>query len=436
LIHTIILVIFSYISQLYHIADYFILKIMPMKPIPLAAFCADFIPPVTGVNGNLAPVANAYDSSGNFDNRPRIGSLSKKRRIGEIDDIFDLSKQYPPLVDPPRPIFDLKEIKTLLVTAAAAGEEIRPLLDSADTDPKLRAFGSLSIALLDVVSAMVEKGFMPLSGSGAGSGSAGSGAGLGGGRYPSVPPPPPPKSTPPGLKELRECLEKSDIESVLFDADLGQYAMGNRTGLNNAFSDGIRKLAIQKATESGKDPAEAVRAMNDALGCVTSLDFVGIRSEPIKIRENSNQPNSDCHTMPVKLRFEDRNSRLHFEQTIKNVCGLRATMSFPKPLREEQAVFLRAVKERYPGRIVTARPDVSSLRLVAFHKLHGEGKWQRCIESVPIPHGITLPGYNVRKEIALPPVVAEPLVGSDSSQMESDGNSGSQEPTVPEQQNS
>jgi hypothetical protein len=404
---------------------------MPMKPIPLAAFCPDFIPPVTGVNGSLAPVSNSYDASGNFDSRSRIGSISKKRRIGEIDGIFDLSKQYPPLTDPPRPSYDLNEMKTLLVTAAAAGDEIKPLLESADIDPKIKAFGSLSIALLDVVTAIIEKGFAPLSGSGAGSGStSGSGTFFGGSRSA---PAPPPKSTPPGLKELKECLEKSDLESVLFDADLGQHAMGNRSGLNNAFSDGIRKLAIQKSTESGKDPVEAVRAMNDALGCVSNLDFVGIRSEPIKIRENSSQPNTSCYTMPVKLRFEDRNTRLHFERTVKSVCGLRATMSLPKPLREEQAVFLRAVKERYPGRIVTARPDAASLRLVAFHKMHGESKWQKCSESVPIPHGITLPGYNVRKEIVLPPIVSVPeSVDKDSSQMESECPSGSQEKANPD----
>jgi hypothetical protein len=395
--------------------------VMPMKPIPLAAYCADFIPPVTGINGNLAPVANCYDGTGNFDGRPRIGSLSKKRKVGELDDIFDLSKQYPPLEAPPRPSLDLKEIKTLLVTATAAGEEIRPLLDANDTDPKFKALGSLSIALLDVVAAIVENGLVPLSGSANGCGSdSGSAARSGGSgsRY-NAAPPPPPKSHSPGLKELRECLEKADRESVMFDADLGKHSMGNRQGLNAALSDGIRNLAVKNANNAGKDPTEAVRAMNDALGCVNDIDFIGIRSEPIKVRENSNQPVTDCCTMPVKLRFEDRNSRLHFERTVKSVCGLRATMSLPKPIREEQAVFLRAIKERYPGRIVTARPDIATLRLVAFHKLHGEGKWQKCAESVSIPHGILLPGYNVRKEIVLPPIVTEPnavtaVIGTDA----------------------
>jgi hypothetical protein len=384
---------------------------MPMKPIPLAAYCADFIPPVTGVNGNLAPVANSYDGSGTFADRNRAGSLSKKRKVGEIEDIFDLSKQYPPLVTPPRPSLDLKEIKNLLVTAASAGDEIRPILETDDLDPRFKAIGSLSIAILEVVSVIVEKGLVPLSGAGSGSGP-GAGAGYVAGGTKLAGPPPPPKTVSPGLKELRECLEKSDRESILFDADLGPHAMGNRAGLNGAFSDGIRKLAIKNAIESGKEPTESVRAMNDAIGCVTDIDFIGIRSEPIKIRENSKQPSTDCHTMPVKLRFDDRNSRLHFERTIRSVCGLRATMSLPKPLREEQALFLRAVKERYPGRIVTVRPEVATLQLVAFHKLHGESKWQKCSETVPIPHGILLPGYNVRKEIVLPPIVTDSNAGT------------------------
>jgi hypothetical protein len=164
--------------------------------------------------------------------------------------------------------------------------------------------------------------------------------------------------------------------------------------------------------------------MNDALGCVGDMDFIGIRSVPIKVREHGNQPVKDCHTMPVKLRFDDVNSRLHFERTVKRVCGLRATMSLPKPIREEQAVFVRAVRESYPGMIVTARPDPVTLQLIAFRKNHGEGKWIKCSEAVAIPHGILLPGYNARKEIALPQpeltVVTVPEISASQSESNSD----------------
>jgi hypothetical protein len=137
---------------------------MRMKPIPLAAYCKDFVPPVTGVGGCATLVANTYDTSGNFADRSRAGSLSKKRRYDEIDRVFDLTATYPPLTTPEKPWLDLGEIKTLLVAATAAGEEVGPLLENPDLDPKIKAFGNLGMALLGVVAVIVENGLMPLAG--------------------------------------------------------------------------------------------------------------------------------------------------------------------------------------------------------------------------------------------------------------------------------
>jgi hypothetical protein len=73
---------------------------MVLKPIPLASL-ANFVPPVTGVNGSLGPVANVYDDTGNFQSRGISGSV-KRKRMDEVNAVFDLSQPYPPLVDPPQ----------------------------------------------------------------------------------------------------------------------------------------------------------------------------------------------------------------------------------------------------------------------------------------------------------------------------------------------
>jgi hypothetical protein len=375
---------------------------MPMKPIPLAAYLPDFVPPVTGFNGNPAPVANTFDSTGLFAGCGRSGSVKRRREDEEIDRVFDRSALYPPVTAPSRPTFDLEGVKTLLVAASAAGEEVRPLLDAADLDPKIKAVGCLTIALLDVVAGVVEKVLTPLPGPGLGHGA-------GSAKPPNSPLPPPPPQKALGIKELRECLERADKESVLFDADLGPNPMGNRSGLASALSAGIRNAAINNAKEKGLDPAEAVRSMDDALGCATDMDFIGIRSEKPKNRSDTGSENpageKNYCSMPVKFRFEDRNTRMHFERTVKQQCNLRAVMSLPKPLREEQSVIARQLRERYPGRIVTVRPDLTTLHFIAFHKGDKEKRWNRCVESVPIPPAILLPGYNIRKVIPLPPVV-------------------------------
>jgi hypothetical protein len=156
--------------------------------------------------------------------------------------------------------------------------------------------------------------------------------------------------------------------SVLFDANLGGHSMGNRNGLNAAFSAGIRKAAIDLSEQTGKDPDESIRAMNDALECVTEMDFIGIKSEKSKAKDPLTQTEKSHFTMPIKIKFEDRNRRLHFERTIKTQCGLRAVMSLPKTIREEQQLFVRAMRARYPDEIVTARPDIASLHFIAFKK--------------------------------------------------------------------
>jgi hypothetical protein len=371
---------------------------MRMKPIPLAAYCKDFVPPVTGIGGRMAPVANTYDSSGNFAGRPRQGSLSKKRRIDEIDNIFDLSVPYPPQVFPEKPHLDLGEIKTLLVAATAAGEEVAPILDGPDIDPKIKAFGNLGMALLGLVAKIVENGIMPIAG-----GQTATAAAVGV-ATPKLGPPPPPKTSA-GFRELQESLAKADTESILFDANLGNFALGNRNGLNSAFSAGIRQAAIENAEKKGLDPAESVRAMNDALDCVSEMDFVGLKSAKTKSRDPVTKAENSHFTMPIKFKFDDRNTRLHFERTIKAECGLRAVMSLPKPIREEQSLFLQAMRARYPDCAVTARPDIGSLHFIAFMKKATEKRWTRCSESVPIPCGIMLPDYKVRSAIVLPPAV-------------------------------
>jgi hypothetical protein len=369
---------------------------MGLKPIPLAAYSRDFQPPVTGVGGRPNPVANLYDSSGIFPDRHRAGSFSKKRRLDEIDQVFNLSVPYPPLNIPGRQVLSVKEINTLLVAATAAGEEAKPILESPDIDPKMKAFGNLSLALLRLVESIVERGIVPLSGSVSSPGEMGG--------HKAAAPPAPPKPVP-GLRELRESLEKSDTESVLFEANLGQFSIGNRSNLCSAFSNGIRAAAIGNAEAKGADPAEAVRVMNDALDCVTEMDFIGLRSEKTRQKDEITQEPKTHFTMPIKLKFEDRNSRLHFERSVKATCGLRAVMSLPKNIREEQSLFAKALRERYHDEMVTVRPDIGSLHFIAFRKKATEKRWTKCSESMAIPHGILLSGYKVRSSVTLPPTV-------------------------------
>jgi hypothetical protein len=195
-----------------------------MKPIPLSAFMSSFTPPVTGVNGSPAPVANSYDSSGTFQSRGRTNSVKRRRPDEEIDVAFNLSAEYPPLVPPPRLSLDTGKIKRLMVAAAATATELRPVLTEDGVDPKTMQIAKLSISLFDTLEAVIEAGILPLSSTARKNSHVGAGEGAA-----KIAPPPPPKpAMPTGLKELREGLERAEKESVLFDADLGPVTLANR----------------------------------------------------------------------------------------------------------------------------------------------------------------------------------------------------------------
>jgi hypothetical protein len=162
---------------------------------------------------------------------------------------------------------------------------------------------------------------------------------------------------------------------------------------------------MENAELKGADPAESVRAMNDALECVNEMDFIGLKSERTRQKDPVTNEQKTHFTMPIKLKFDDRNTCLHFEKTIKSVCGLRAVMSLPKNIREEQSLFAKALRDRYKDEMVTVRPDLATLHFIAFKKRHTDKRWERCSETMPIPHGIVLPNYKVRSSIELPPVV-------------------------------
>jgi hypothetical protein len=113
-----------------------------MKPIPLGSF----VPPVTGTNGRPGAVAsNLYDVSGNF--RDRTGSF-KRRRTGDerdLDDRFDITRNYPPLCHPPKPNFDVDSIQALMVDASSKAEAIKARNDDP-TSTRLRKTSPFSIS--------------------------------------------------------------------------------------------------------------------------------------------------------------------------------------------------------------------------------------------------------------------------------------------------
>jgi hypothetical protein len=350
-----------------------------------------------------------FDDSGFF--RQRNGSF-KRQRVGDgeggsRDGFYDLSRDASAPSLPSAPKIDVSKMRTLMVKANEMATAIRDRVSSGTVPDDVKDLSGLSVALLDLMNVVVEEGLIPvLSSSPAASFAsvvAGPSAGMANNTNANSRP-----RVEAGTAELKAALTLAEKTAIVFDADLGQSPVANRAVLNGAFAAGLKAATMKVASGSGTDANEKIRLVNDALSCADNLEFVGqTTARRIDKRDPANPIVSPYCTMPVKLDFPDKDTRIHFEKTLRKHCGIKSSMSLPFQIRRYQGLFLKAMKERHVGRVVTARPDASSLSFVAFMKNEGGNGWTRCRESVPIPRGIMLPGYEFPNHVDLPMVAGD-----------------------------
>ena len=363
------------------------------KPIPLSQVggrpqvAPVTVPPVTiGASG---PVANFFDRTGRF--RSRTSSYKRPRTDDDPDNFFNLSLNYPPLTLPPPPSIDLDNVKSLLIDNSKMAAQIAAMAASDDCDPNVKVLADAWTGLFKLIEATLEKAVLPM----------GDPSFLAAtGRNPRPPPPTPlPKPVDTG-RALRAALECADKQSVLFDADLGPNQIANKNAMSVAFSTTVKALTVANAEKAAADADESMRVVEDALSCVDNMEFLGQRTKKfINNRDSSDARNNTFCTLPIKLDFPDRGSRMHFERTFREKCGLRATMSLPTPIRKELSAFNKAVRSAYPDKIVMTRPDIATLSFVAFIKEDGAGSWTKCPATHPIPHNIIDDNYNTPSDI-------------------------------------
>jgi hypothetical protein len=366
---------------------------LAVTPIP--------IPPVTGLNNNNRPYANTFDGSRTFRDR----TYSQKRRRGDgqdelLDSVFDLTHDYPPLVNPDKPAVDVASIKTVLVEATAMAENLKPMLNRDDFSQDSKAIVTMLMTLVNLVGAVVERGIEPLSTAVVGGGATTSRGFAKAARNLANPPPTAPRFVP-GKKELVEALKRADTESVLFGANLGATGVAHRGTLNASFTADLKRRTVEMAV--GQPSAvleESLRVVEDALSCVENIEFLGQRSKIYKPPGDGGE--TDFCSIPIRLVFPDKDTRMNFERTIKANTGLKVSQSLPPVLRGQMAAFRRALEGKYGGDMIMTRPDPHRLEFIAFRRDGGGGKWEQLPDTYQIPPQCMLPGYKVPGAITLP----------------------------------
>ncbi len=130
-------------------------------------------------------------------------------------------------------------------------------MDSAPD--KVWELARFSIALLDLVNMVMEKGILPIALLAAVSFAS----------VAAVPTASNPTGNRPrveqGTAELKAALAAAEKTAVVFNANLGQSPVANMATLNGAFAARLKATTLKVASERGDDANESIRVVKDAL---------------------------------------------------------------------------------------------------------------------------------------------------------------------------
>ena len=177
---------------------------------------------------------------------------------------------------------------------------------------------------------------------------------------------------------LQDCLDLAERTAILFDANLGHTPTANRDNLTFALWSSVKTAAISKAERDGMDANSFIKLVDDAVSCVTTTEFLGTRSAPFENKQSKADPcNKSFCSMPVKLTFRDRGSRINFEQTMRSLCNLCAAISLPKHISDFRTLIADKIKSSSLNCFVSIRLNSENQSLVALTKKEANSQWER-----------------------------------------------------------
>ena len=81
--------------------------------------------------------------------------------------------------------------------------------------------------------------------------------------------------------------------------------------------------------------------VSDTMSLVKNAEFLGASS---KIHSSRDGTLSGHYSMPVKIEFENKGARLHFECTLREKCDICPSISLPTGIRKVQTAFHTELK--------------------------------------------------------------------------------------------
>jgi hypothetical protein len=167
-------------------------------------------------------------------------------------------------------------------------------------------------------------------------------------------------------ERVKNAIREAEKKSLLFNLDLGNVPTMNKETLSRKVT-----MALSSKVSAGDhdyDIKDAEEALDDILSC-TKLEFLGSTSRKYFNKKNPKDERNDTFcTMPVRLEFKDRDTRIEAEKTLRKICSVSCAVPYPKKLRSIMDRLITEGKQRCPNSFIRTKVNVDTLTIEAHAK--------------------------------------------------------------------
>ena len=170
-------------------------------------------------------------------------------------------------------------------------------------------------------------------------------------------------------RKVKQVLREAEKKSLLFNLDLGTAPTMNKDTLSRK----VTMALIGKASEGKHDYhiGDAEDVIDDILSC-TKLEFLGSTTRKFYNNRDKKDPrNGKMCTLPVRMDFKDRDTRIQAEINMRQICQVSCSTPYPKRLRTMLSELVVRGKLDSPENFIRTRVNIDKLTIDAQAKVKG-----------------------------------------------------------------
>ena len=192
---------------------------------------------------------------------------------------------------------------------------------------------------------------------------------------------PPPTAADTAANKVKRVLREAERRVVIFDLDLGAAPTINKETISRKVT-----IALHDKVKEGKHDwniGDAGEMVDDVLSC-SQLEFLGSSTRKFYNGRDKDDPrNGTMCTVPVRMDFKNKDTRIRAESTLKGICKANCSVPYPKKLRALLYDYVQQGKKDFPKCYIKTKVDIDNLMLSAQARV--ENEWKPVGKAIPIP---------------------------------------------------